>query len=91
MRRPDARFLSLSRGEVCPSCGARRMSQTAAHLLDHVIPHVPVRQWMLSLPIALRMLQDQVGLKAAEGDGQIPPVDPTVATYRRRLSSVVLS
>ncbi|MDO9199336.1 thioredoxin [Rhodoferax sp.] len=24
-------------------------------------------------------------------DGQIPPVDPTVATYRRRLSSVVLS
>ncbi|MDO5652684.1 MAG: thioredoxin [Brachymonas sp.] len=25
------------------------------------------------------------------GDGQIPPEDPTVATYRRRLSSVVLS
>ena len=24
-------------------------------------------------------------------DGHIPPVDPTVATYRRRLSSVVLS
>ena len=24
-------------------------------------------------------------------DGQIPPADPTVATYRRRLSSVVLS
>jgi putative thioredoxin len=24
-------------------------------------------------------------------DGQIPPVDPTVATYRRRLSSIVLS
>jgi hypothetical protein len=31
----------------CPSCGARRMSQTAAHLVDPVIPHVPVRQWML--------------------------------------------
>lgn len=29
------------------SCGARRMSQTVAHLVDHVIPHVPVRQWML--------------------------------------------
>jgi hypothetical protein len=28
----------------CPSCGARQMSQTAAHLEDHVIPHVPVRQ-----------------------------------------------
>ena len=31
------------------------MSQTAAHLVDHVIPHVPVRQWVLSLPIPLRM------------------------------------
>ncbi|HYN61401.1 MAG TPA: transposase zinc-binding domain-containing protein, partial [Rubrivivax sp.] len=40
----------------CPSCGARRMAQTAAHLVDHVIPHVPVRQWVLSLPIPLRLL-----------------------------------
>ena len=29
--------------------------------------------------------------KVKVADGQIPPVDPTVATYRRRLSSVVLS
>ncbi len=29
--------------------------------------------------------------KAQVADGQIPPDDPTVATYRRRLSSVVLS
>ena len=32
------------------------MAQTAAHLLDHVIPHMPVRQWVLSLPIPLRLL-----------------------------------
>ncbi|MCU0923151.1 MAG: hypothetical protein MUF16_22995 [Burkholderiaceae bacterium] len=32
------------------------MSQTAAHLVDHVIPHVPVRQWVLPLPIPLRLL-----------------------------------
>jgi hypothetical protein len=32
------------------------MTQTAAHLVDHVIPHVPVRQWVLSLPIPLRVL-----------------------------------
>ena len=32
------------------------MAPTAAHLLDHVIPHVPVRQWVLSLPIPLRLL-----------------------------------
>ena len=29
--------------------------------------------------------------KVKVADGQIPPVDPTTATYRRRLSSVVLS
>jgi hypothetical protein len=48
--------LSCKRRGFCPSCGARRMSQTAAHLVDHVIPHVPVRQWVLSLPIPLRVL-----------------------------------
>jgi hypothetical protein len=36
------------------------MSQTAAHLVDHVIPHVPVRQWVrvcqVRLPIPLRVL-----------------------------------
>jgi hypothetical protein len=47
---------SCKRRGFCPSCGARRMSQTAAHLVDRVIPHVPVRQWVLSLPIPLRVL-----------------------------------
>ena len=36
------------------------MSQTATHLVEHVIPHVPVRQWVrvcqLRLPIPLRLL-----------------------------------
>ena len=32
------------------------MAQTAAHLIDHVIPHVPVRQWVLALPIPRRLL-----------------------------------
>jgi hypothetical protein len=44
------------RRRFCPSCGARRISQTAAHLVDHVIPHVPVRQWVLSPPMPLRVL-----------------------------------
>ena len=30
------------------------MADTAAHLIDHVIPDVPIRQWVLSLPFALR-------------------------------------
>jgi len=39
---------------VCSSCGARRMADTAAHLVDSVFPEVPVRQWVLSLPFGLR-------------------------------------
>ncbi|MGH8503998.1 MAG: transposase zinc-binding domain-containing protein [Gammaproteobacteria bacterium] len=35
---------SCKRRGFCPSCGARRMVETAAHLVDHVIPRVPVRQ-----------------------------------------------
>jgi len=30
------------------------MRDTAAHLVDRVFPRVPVRQWVLSLPYALR-------------------------------------
>jgi hypothetical protein len=33
--------------------GCRRRPR---HLVDHVIRHVPVRQWVLSLPIPLRVL-----------------------------------
>ena len=47
---------SCKRRGFCPSCVARRMSQTAAHLVDNVLPRVPVRQWVLSLPIPLRLL-----------------------------------
>ena len=32
------------------------MAEAAAHLVDHVIPKVPVRQWVLSFPIPLRSL-----------------------------------
>jgi hypothetical protein len=46
-------FSCKGRG-ICPSCNARRMAATAAHLTDHVIPAVPVRQWVLSVPKRLR-------------------------------------
>ena len=36
-------------------------------------------------------LQNGDEVEIVRADGQIPPDDPTVATYRRRLSSVVLS
>jgi len=46
-------FSCKGRG-VCPSCNARRMAEVAAHLTDEVIPHLPVRQWVLSVPKRLR-------------------------------------
>ena len=46
-------FSCKGRG-FCPSCGGRRMAETAAHLVDRVLPEVPVRQWVLSLPFELR-------------------------------------
>ncbi len=46
-------FSCKGRG-FCPSCCGRRMAETAAHLTDHVFPHVPVRQWVLSLPFEMR-------------------------------------
>ena len=40
----------------CPSCGARRMAETAAHLVEHVLSQQPIRQWVLSFPYPLRFL-----------------------------------
>ena len=48
-------FSCKKRG-FCPSCGARRMAETAALLADEVLPVRPLRQWVLSLPHALRFL-----------------------------------
>jgi hypothetical protein len=42
------------------------MAQTAAHLVDHVIPPVPVRQWVISVPKRLRcFLADRPNAVAA--------------------------
>jgi hypothetical protein len=39
----------------CPSCGARRMAETAAHLVDVRIPLVPTRQFVVTFPMQLRL------------------------------------
>src|SRR5262249_54386622 len=44
---------SCKRRGFCPSCAGRRMAQTAAHLVEQVIPWVPTRQWVVSVPIPL--------------------------------------
>ena len=46
---------SCKRRGFCPSCGARRMSETAAHLVDAVLPVEPIRQWVLSFPFQIRL------------------------------------
>ena len=48
-------FSCKKRG-FCPSCGASRMAQTAALLTEHILPHQPIRQYVLSLPFPLRFL-----------------------------------
>jgi ribosomal protein S27E len=47
---------SCKRRGFCPSCGARRMAESAALLVDDILPEAPVRQWVLSFPYALRFL-----------------------------------
>ena len=48
-------FSCKSRG-FCPSCTTRRTQGTSTHLVDRVLPHVPTRQWVLSLPRWARFL-----------------------------------
>ena len=61
VRCPDCRhefavpFSCKGRG-FCPSCCGRHMASTAAHLVDHVLPDIPYRQWVLTLPFELRLL-----------------------------------
>ena len=54
-------FSCKQRG-LCPSCGARRMHDTAHHMVDRVLPDVPIRQYVLSPP------SEMVGLLAARGE-----------------------
>jgi hypothetical protein len=48
-------FSCKGRG-FCSSCMARRAAERASHLIDEVLPLVPIRQWVLSLPLNLRYM-----------------------------------
>jgi hypothetical protein len=47
-------FSCKKRG-LCPSCVGRRAADSAAHLIDHVLPDAHYRQWTFSLPRWLRI------------------------------------
>ncbi len=40
--------------DIYPSCSTRRMVETAAHMVDDVLPRVQFRQWVLSVPKRVR-------------------------------------
>jgi hypothetical protein len=46
--------LSCKGRAFCPSCGGRRMNEGALTLLDYVLPEVPIRQFVLTVPFPLR-------------------------------------
>jgi hypothetical protein len=49
-------MFSCKRRGICSSCGARRLAESAALLVDEVLTHGPMRQWVLSFPFQLRFL-----------------------------------
>ncbi len=55
-RRDDVVAFSCKGRGFCPSCGTRRMADTALWLVERVLPAVPFRQWVLSLPYRVRLL-----------------------------------
>ena len=54
--RLSCQSVGCKRRGFCPSCGARRVAETAALLADELLPERPLRQWVLSLTHALRFL-----------------------------------
>ncbi len=48
--------LSCKKRGFCPACLGRRMADTAVHLERYVLPAVPIRHWICSLPWGLRAL-----------------------------------
>ncbi len=50
-------FSCKGRG-ICPSCNQRTMVETAAHLIDHVLPQVPFRRFVMSFPKRIRCYID---------------------------------
>ena len=48
-------FSCKGRG-FCPSCGSQRITDSAPHLVDDVLPDVLIRQWVIPFPYRIRFL-----------------------------------
>ena len=78
--------MAVLRG-FCPSCGARRMVETAALLVDEILPRQPLRQWVLSVPFPLRFLFATEPAALAAALGKVGALTPEQA--RRRCERVL--
>jgi len=67
----------------CPSCLGRRMEQTTANLLGHVLPAVPLRQFVLTVPHPLRVRLAYDGPLLGAVNRIF--VDSVLGWYRRRM------
>ena len=47
---------SCKRRGFCPSCAAGRMADSSRYLLEHVVPHITIRQWVVTFPWPLRLV-----------------------------------
>lgn len=73
--------LSCKARAICASCGARRMEELTSHLVDHVLPEVPIRQYVLSPPFEL------VGLLACRTEVLAKLVQIFVRTLARAMKT----
>ena len=68
---------------LCPSCAARHMGDGAAHFLDRVLPDVPYRQIVVSLPFEVRGL---LAFRPPVVSAAVRLIDDTVMAWQRRRS-----
>lgn len=66
---------------LCPSCAARHVGDGAAHLLDRVLPDVPYRQIVISLPYEVRGL---LAFRPPVLRAAVRLIDDTVLAWQRR-------
>ena len=72
---------SCKRRGFCPSCGGRRMNETATHLVDSVLPFQRIRQWVMSFPIPIRLI---LAIKPEVMGKVLNIVNQCISQYYRR-------
>ncbi len=77
----------------CDTCAeelvvAFSCSELAAHLVDRVLPHVPVRQWVFTVPVPVR---DQLAFGTPTVYGRNPVAAVLLGPHARRRSRLCAS